>query len=179
MVSRTREKYRERTRRLTRPVRKWGEMGDVVTCALCRGMINPDSHCRPFIVLAETKPTTAVVCTSGNNIIHFACGVIAFTLQDAPKFNLDCQCMFGQDPAEGETEALACVGFSVGEVWTAALADTERMKEAALKHEMQFNDILMARMATEGDSRALVVHTQSGGPSHSCDHSRDPGDVAP
>ena len=126
-------------------------MGDVITCALCSGMINPDSP-------------TAVVCASGNNMIHFACGVIAFTLQDAPKFNLDCQCMFGQDPAEGETEALVCVGFSVGEVWTAALADTERMKEAALKHEMQFNDILMARMATEGDSRALVVHTQSGGP---------------
>jgi len=166
LVARTREKYRERTRRLTRPVRKWGEMGDVITCALCSGMINPDSP-------------TAVVCASGNNMIHFACGVIALALPDAPKFNLDCQCMFGQDPAEGETEALACVGFSVGEVRTAGLADTERMKEAALKHEMQFNDILMARMATEGDSRALVVHTQSGGPSHSCDHSRDPGDVAP
>ena len=69
--------------------------------------------------------------------------------------------MFGQDPAEGDTEAPTCVGFSVGEVRdsvrTAALADIERVKEATLMHELKVNDILKARTTTDGDFRALVV----------------------
>jgi hypothetical protein len=55
-------------------------MGEVATCALCSGKINPDSP-------------SAVLCTSGNNIIHYECGVIAFARPDAPAFNLECQCL--------------------------------------------------------------------------------------
>jgi hypothetical protein len=64
--------------------------------------------------------------------------------------------LLAEDPAEGETEAPVCVGFSVGEVRAAALKDSERMKEAALQHEMKVNDVL-ERRAAGGDSRAMVM----------------------
>jgi hypothetical protein len=120
------------------------DMGEVATCALCIGKINPDSP-------------SAVVCASGNNIIHYACGVLAFALPSAPTFNLDCQCLLAEDPAEGETEAPVCVGFSVCEVRAASLKDGERMQEAVLRHERQVNDVLLERRAAEGDSRAMVM----------------------
>ena len=119
------------------------DMGELATCALCSGKINPDSP-------------SAVLCASGNNIMHYACGVLAFALPGAPTFNLDCQCLFAEDPAEGETEGPVCVGFSIGEMRAAALNDSERMKEAALQHEMKVNDVL-ERRAAGGDSRVMVM----------------------
>ena len=97
------------------------EMSDVATCALCSGKIHQDSP-------------TAVFCANGNSIIHGACRCvcreIVFAQPNAPKFNLECPMHVRTGSGRRRHRSIdVCVGFSVGDVRTAALADIERVKE--------------------------------------------------